>query len=258
MTWRPMLNLVNQTKSRFTTVSGSLAETLADRIISGQYPPGTQLRQDALAAELGASRIPVREALLQLEALGLVTKLPHRGAAVSTLSPGQIDQIFELRTLLECELLRRAVPEMTDDDVAAANEANERIAVFKPTAGNVRDWAQLNLSFHLALYRPAGRSVWLEMYQQLHSHTYRFRRAQLQSGPSELVAIAREHREVLRACRRRDVNGAVDALRGHIVGARMSVVQYLARAEAQAVRPRETPGIAPKARRRRTLVARKA
>ncbi len=102
------------------TVAMLALERLRERILHGDYPEGAPLRQDALAAELGVSRIPVREALRQLEAEGLVTFSPHVGAVVSSLSLAEIKELFDLRALLESELLRRAIPHMHEDDLARA------------------------------------------------------------------------------------------------------------------------------------------
>src|SRR4051812_32937267 len=82
---------------RRETLAGMTADAIRERILRGRYPEGEPLRQDAIGIELGVSRIPVREALRQLEAEGLVTFNPHRGAVVSTLSLNQIRELFELR-----------------------------------------------------------------------------------------------------------------------------------------------------------------
>src|SRR3954462_13718603 len=102
------------------TIASMTVEALRERILRGDYPDGEPLRQDALADELGVSRIPVREALRQLEAEGLVTFNPHRGAVVSTLSLEEIEELLELRADIECELLRRAIPSTTAPDLARA------------------------------------------------------------------------------------------------------------------------------------------
>src|SRR6478752_835984 len=104
------------------TVAGMTVEALRERILRGDYPEGEPLRQDALADELGVSRIPVREALRQLEAEGLVTFSPHRGAVVSTLSLEEIEELFELRADIECELLRRAIPNTGAEHLTRAND----------------------------------------------------------------------------------------------------------------------------------------
>src|SRR5438874_11719461 len=95
------------------TVAGMTVDALRERILRGDYPEGEPLRQDALADELGVSRIPVREALRQLEAEGLVTFSPHRGAVVSSLSLDEIVELFELRAEIETDLLARAIPRTT-------------------------------------------------------------------------------------------------------------------------------------------------
>eukprot|EP01035_Chromulina_nebulosa_P040365 gene40365-54592_t len=82
---------------RHKTVAAAVADALRQRILAGEFAAGAQLRQDALAIEFGISRIPVREALLQLEASGLVKIVPHRGAVVSGLSLEEIEDIFQLR-----------------------------------------------------------------------------------------------------------------------------------------------------------------
>src|SRR5215218_1520337 len=110
---------------RRQTLTGMTADAIRERILRGHYRDGEPLRQDAIGAELGVSRIPVREALRQLEAEGLVTFNPHRGAVVSTLSLKQIRELFELRAEIEGDLIRRAVPHMKPEDHARADEILE-------------------------------------------------------------------------------------------------------------------------------------
>src|SRR6478752_7361428 len=107
---------------RRQTVASMTVEALRERILRGDFPDGEPLRQDALADELGVSRIPVREALRQLEAEGLVSFSPHRGAVVSTLSLEEIEELFELRADIECELLRRAIPNTGAEHLTRAND----------------------------------------------------------------------------------------------------------------------------------------
>src|SRR5947209_10797712 len=104
------------------TIASMTVEALRERILRGDLPEGEPLRQDALADELGVSRIPVREALRQLEAEGLVTFSPHRGAVVSSLSLEEISELFELRAEIECDLVCRAIPNMTKEQLDRATE----------------------------------------------------------------------------------------------------------------------------------------
>src|SRR5919112_1117173 len=108
------------------TLTGMTLGAIRERILHGTYPEGEPLRQDAIAAELGVSRVPIREALRQLEAEGLVTFTPHRGAVVSSLSLDEIDEIFALRADIESDLLRRAIPRLGADALARAAEVLDR------------------------------------------------------------------------------------------------------------------------------------
>src|SRR5215211_5453414 len=128
------------------TIASMTVEALRERILRGDYPEGEPLRQDALADELGVSRIPVREALRQLEAEGLVTFNPHRGAVVSTLSLSEIDELFELRADIETDLLRRAIPKTTAEQLERATDVLDEFERAL-TAGEAARWGPLNWRF---------------------------------------------------------------------------------------------------------------
>jgi DNA-binding GntR family transcriptional regulator len=207
------------------TVAAAVIAALRERILHGDFGEGEQLRQDAIAEEFGVSRIPVREALRQLEAEGLVTLYAHRGAVVTQLSPSEIGELFELRALLECDMLRRAIPHIDDLVIARASAVLEEFeAAF--AAGNVRAWGTLNWEFHSTLYKPAERSRSLSIDRILHNNTDRYSRMQLLF--TEWTDRAnREHRAILDLCRKRRNEEAVEALRSHILSAGRSLVEYL-------------------------------
>src|SRR5277367_5524750 len=94
------------------SLAAAVVERLRDKILHGELREGEQLRQDAIAAEFQISRIPVREALSHLAAEGLITIVANRGAVVSALSPDEIMQLFETRAVLECYMLRQAIPNL--------------------------------------------------------------------------------------------------------------------------------------------------
>src|SRR6188474_2231304 len=140
------------------TVASMTLDALRDGILHGNYAEGEPLRQDALADELGVSRIPIREALRQLEAEGLVTFSPHRGAIVSSLSLSEIEEVYELRADVESDLIRRAVPNLTAEDDARAAEILDAYEAAHH-AGQVGVWGALNWKFHSTLYAPADREL---------------------------------------------------------------------------------------------------
>jgi len=223
------------------TIASMTITALRERILRGDYPDGEPLRQDAIADELGVSRIPVREALRQLEAEGLVTFSPHRGAVVSTLSLEEIDELFELRADIECDLLRRAIPKMTADQLDRAtdvlDEFQEALA-----ASEASRWGPLNWHFHAALYAPANRNFTMGVLQKLHQHSDRYFRMQVLLAHGGIRAND-EHRAIVAAIARKDVKGATDLMQSHILGAGASLVALLQEERAGSVRPVATASL---------------
>jgi DNA-binding GntR family transcriptional regulator len=207
------------------TVASMTVTLLRERILRSEYPEGEPLRQDAIAAAFGVSRIPVREALRQLEAEGLVSFHPHRGAVVSSLSLDEIEEVFSLRASLECDLLRRAIPRLTEEHLECADEVLEGYDhAFRE--GDVGAWGEFNRRFHAALYAPADRPVTAGLVQRLHQQSDRYSRVQLVLTGGQSRA-AEEHQAILDAARARDVRGATALLKRHILGAGSALVDCL-------------------------------
>lgn len=207
------------------TLAGATVQAIRERILSGAYAEGEPLRQDALAEELGVSRIPVREALRQLEVEGLVTFSPHRGAVVSSLSTADIEELFDLRALIESDLLRRAVPALAAADFAQADEVLDAFAdAFR--ARDVALWGKLNWRLHSTLLAAAGRPRALGLAENLHHHSDRYARMQLALTHGETRANE-EHRAIVAAARRRDAERAARLMRAHITNAGRSLVKFL-------------------------------
>jgi DNA-binding GntR family transcriptional regulator len=219
--------------SRITvkTVAAQAYEVLRERILLGDLPEGTALRQAALAAELGVSRIPIREALRQLEAEGLVTFRPHVGAAVSSLSVPEIEEVFSLRALIETELLGRAVGHLGPEDLERAEDVLE---VFEEAFNrrDVAEWGTLNWEFHSALYSVALQPITTNVLEMLHRHCERYTRAQLALTRWETRAMA-EHRQLLNLVRKADVAGAQVLLRSHILSAGEALASFLRKHRAK-------------------------
>lgn len=207
------------------TVTTLAADRLREKILRGDYPEGVPLRQDALASELGVSRIPVREALRQLEVEGLVTFSPHVGAVVSTLSLGEIVELFDVRALLEVDVLRRAIPRMTTADLERAAEILDAYELAFQ-AGDVGAWGVLNWRFHSTLLGAADRPLTMNLLQTLHNQSDRYTRLQLSLTHGESRANE-EHRAILQAVRDGDVAAACTVLHDHVIGAGRALVDFL-------------------------------
>jgi len=204
----------------------TLAESLRERILNGELKEGDSLVQEAIAAEYGVSRMPVREAFRQLEAAGLIATRIHKGAVVTGVPVGQIDELFELRALLECQLLEAAIRNMTE---AHLSESAEILPQLEEAylSQDVTRWGGLNWEFHRSLYLPANLVQTLAVVQGINMQTDRYIRLQLVLSEAISVAV-QEHRELLRLCAVGDVSGAVTHLRKHILDAGESLKFSLA------------------------------
>lgn len=210
---------------QYKTIAAATADELRRRILSAEFPAGYQLRQDALSEEFGVSRIPIREALVQLEAEGLVRIVPHRGAVVSTLSLDEVEELFELRALIEPKLLKRSAPLLSPDDFdelqAILDEYSEELR-----ADNVSRWGDLNRQFHLLLYRHAARPRSATLVANLLQESDRHTRMQL-TLTDGMQRAEEEHAELVRLCRQGQVAEACALLKRHITHVGRSLHEFL-------------------------------
>ena len=208
------------------SLTSAVSNVLREKILRGELKAGDQLVQHAIATELGLSRIPVREALRQLEAEGLVKIVDHRGAVVSALSADEILEMFEVRMLLESHLLRLAIPRMTDEDFEEAERTLTSYTNSLRKEETVEDWGALNWRFHSCLYEAANRPRILSMAESIHNNADRYVRLHLLLV-HETTRANDEHKEILLFSRQRDVDAACRALERHIEYAGKSLAEYL-------------------------------
>lgn len=184
------------------TLQEVVSDTLRNLILNGTFKPGQRLRQDELADQLGVSTMPIREALRRLEAEGLVTTLPRRGAIVSELRIEEIEEIYLMRAALECLITRLAVPQLTSAQIAKLQQLFKRMA----EALEAKDFVelfQLNRDFHLAIYEAAKKPIINENIIMLWDRSEIYRRAYL-NLPQRMEQAHQEHEAILHACERRD------------------------------------------------------
>lgn len=210
---------------RHRTISAAVAEELRRRIIDGAFASGFQLRQDALATEFGVSRIPVREALMQLEAEGLVKIHPHRGAIVSELSTEEVEELFELRALLEPRLLKASARHLTEDDYQQLHAILQEYGA-ELRAKHVGRWGELNAEFHRLLYQHAGQPRTLAIVVNLLQECDRHTRLQL-SLTGGMERAEAEHAELVRLCTAGNITAACALLKTHIENAGRSLREYI-------------------------------
>jgi len=213
------------TKLKHKTLSGALLDEIRQAILSGQYASGSQLRQDALAEAYGVSRIPVREVLLQLEAEGLVKILPQRGAVVSEISREEIDDVFDLRMILEPRLLLASAPLLDEADLSALDVRQDNYV--KAIATGQRDnYGRLNAELHMAIYHRATMPKSQQIVASLLQTSDRYTRLQLSSQAAMEKAMS-EHAEMIRLIKARRSDEAAELLKLHIGSVRTDLLKVL-------------------------------
>jgi DNA-binding GntR family transcriptional regulator len=145
-------------------------DALRSAILAGKLTGGTHLIQERIAEDLGVSRVPVREALLHLEADGLVRLETHRGATVAWLSPAEIKEIFDIRGLLMSEAVRRVVPGLADDDIQELEQITARLSSATKRTARTR----LNHAFYVVLWRSLDGPRLRSMIEKLEEEAERY------------------------------------------------------------------------------------
>lgn len=203
-----------------------VADILRERILHGHIAGGDSLTQQSIAEEFAVSRIPVREALLLLQGEGLVEILPHKGAYVVELSIEKITELFELRHSLEVNLLRDAIPHLTNDDLDHAEAILDEYNRALDSGESVERWSEYNERFHMALYRAARKPETLSLVDILNVRCARYVRMQL-LYTKKIHKAQDEHSEILKLCRQKNIDEACQLLSQHILQSCTSIVELL-------------------------------
>lgn len=204
------------------TVSEQVAALLREAIADGALEAGAVLRQDELAAQFGFSRMPIRDALRQLEAEGLVAIHPTKGAHVAGMDAEEIREIYDIRLLLEAEALRLSAPLLPAEKLEAATRLLEQL----DREEDVARWGVLNRDFHLTLYSACGNSRLLTLIEAQHNVADRYVRIIL-SNLDYRGLSQEDHHAMLAACRRRDAAAAVEALQKHLRDGRDTLIEAI-------------------------------
>lgn len=205
-----------------TGLAAQIAATLRQRILAGELAPGAQLRQDRIAAEFGASHIPVREAFRNLEREGLVEHQPRRGSFVAPLYPGEPEEVMLMRIALEPLAIRLAVPKLSDADLDAARGAADAIA----TAPGFVERRAANWAFHRALYAACERRRIIATIENLWLQVDRYYAMVWHLTDSD-VELQADHAQILQAAAAGDGARAAALTRTHVEGAGKALTDLL-------------------------------
>ena len=217
---------------RQPTIQSEVAGVLRDRILRGRLNAGDHLRQNHIAEEFAVSNIPVRDALRQLAAEGLVRIEPYRGAIVAAISIEEFEEIAWLRALLEPELLRQGMPKMGPPDIAEMQSVLKAIDEMR----TVRTWGRLNWKFHSLLYKPADLPQAFAIVERLQSTVERF--LQIEASVLDNVKTSQaEHYAILTQIECGNADKAAALLKEHIEVDAHKAIAAIKRGDGSAVNP---------------------
>ncbi|CAG8867952.1 HTH-type transcriptional repressor RspR [Pseudomonas fluorescens] len=213
---------------RYKTAMSFVVEVLRQGILTGAITEGTPLRQEDLAAKFGMSRMPIRDAIRQLEAEGLVVHEPHKGAAVATMTIADIIEIYDMRIMAECTALKLAFESISEEDLSRMNDA---ISAMENT-DDPHKLSELNQQFHALLFGRVARPRLHSLIKSLHDSVDRHLRFLL-TNLNYHQKSQKDHRDIVQALRSGDREAAEKLLETHLSQGRDAIVSFLDSRNAQ-------------------------
>lgn len=204
---------------QYSTVSDSVYLWIKNAIIHGDYKPGEHIAQESLTKILGVSRTPVRDAIKRLEAEGLLITKPHCGAVVFKLSRENLNEIYDVRILMEQYCAARTCIIATDEDISAIEDINLKMLNFSNTS---KEFMQLDRQFHSLICTLSGCSNTVEILEGLWNKCDSFKSIyySLEGRANDTLS---EHARIVQGLRKRDIEATKEAIANHL----KDVVNYV-------------------------------
>ena len=199
------------------SLRGRVFRSIREGILAGRYREGEELKEASIGSELGVSRTPVREALRQLELEGLVKLVPNRGAFVTGITPGDVRDIYMIRSRLEGLAARLACSCITKEQLEELEET-VYLAEFHAGKGHLEQLAVLDSRFHEIIYEACASRHLERMLKELHQYVMSLRKKAL-SKASRIESSNREHRAIMEALKNRDGDLAESLSHEHVIKA---------------------------------------
>lgn len=199
--------------------------TLRDAILKGELEPGERLMEIHLANKLGVSRTPVREAIRKLELEGLVKMIPRRGAVVASITISDLEDVLEVRKVLEQLTVRLACEKITEDEIKELKKCHEEFS--KAINGNdLTDVAEKDVAFHDIIYKSSHNNRLIQILNNLREQMYRYRLEYIKDKQKRKLLV-REHEKILKAILERDSKTAREAIDVHIENQEKTIIENL-------------------------------
>ncbi len=192
------------------TIADTIYQALSQKIITGDLAAGEKLRQDHIARDFDTSHVPVREALLRLEAHGLAKSEPRKGMRVTALDPAEVREVIEMRVALESLALQHSAQNMTPTALKVADRARKDC----DEADSMPQWEARNRIFHRAILTPCGLPRLLHAIDDLHIASARHLFAHWR--PKWMQRTDTDHAAIIQALKSKDVSAATSILVRHI------------------------------------------
>lgn len=215
-----------------------VADLIRDGILEGRLRPGERLKEDMLAKELDVSRTPVREAIAMLQAEGLLEAHQHRGAQVRSYTPGELEEIYDLRSILEGYAARRAATRITKGELTRLRASVERMEKLQPK--DLEHLVQQNGIFHDTILQAADSQRLVAMVTQTRALPLIYQ-SYAWYTPQQLALSLEYHRRVLSALERHDAEQAEYDMRHHLFNAREALTSAYAEVAESGEMPTRPP-----------------
>jgi len=206
------------------SLTGEVFYNIREKILSGEYKPNEELKENTLATNLGVSRTPVREALRQLEFEGLVKIIPNKGAFVLGISLKDIRDIYEMRSLLEGLCARKACEHATKELLDKLDE-NIDLSEFYCNKGDFEKVVSLDNEFHHLLYEASDSKLLKSHLTDFHHYLERIRKTTLTEKSRAFTSMV-EHRAIIEAIKKGDANEAEKLANTHIINAMQNIKDH--------------------------------
>lgn len=207
---------------QYTSKKELIVDALQEEILTGSLKPGQTLRQDELAARFGVSITPVREALRELGARGLLDHEAHRGVKVAEATMEGHEELAEIRAMLESYAARLATPWLSEADLNALEALNGRMEAVLGTP-DAAEYRQLNYDFHMLVYEACGNALLIPLIRQTWA-AYEW--STLMVIPSRSQVAVEEHWAIVDALRRRDAEAAELVMGLHVRNGAAALISF--------------------------------